>query len=169
MLFERDLRSTLKMYWSAPLRCIRNFTLWAVLTSFLTPFAYAAEIELANTALLIRIDSADGTYRIAMKGATSSVLRARVAAEVDHHWINSIDYPKHEISESSFEDSLGRGHQAIVTSTGLSDRPDLSYTIRVYDNQPFGDIQVQIRNHSALALEVQSIRSAKKLSLGEIV
>ena len=71
----------------------------------------------------------------------------RIAAEVDHHWINSADYPKHEIGESSFEDSLGGGHQAIVTSAGLSDRPDLVYTIRVYDNRPFGDVQVQVQNH----------------------
>jgi hypothetical protein len=140
---------------------------WVVVTPFLTPFASAAEIALSNAELLIRISSADGSYTIGMKGATSPVLRARIAAEVDHHWVHSTDYPKHEIGESSFEDSLGRGHQAIVTSTGLSDRPDLSYTIRVYDNRPFGDIEVQIRNHSARPFEVQSIRSIE--AVGEQV
>ena len=159
MLCEYDLRNTLKVYWSAPLRGVRNLILWAIVTPFLAPFAYAAEIELTNAELLIRISSLDGSYTIGMKGTTSPVLRARIAAEVDHKWIYSTDYPKHEIGESFFEDPLGRGHQAIVTSTGLSDRPDLSYTIRVYDNQPFADVQVQIQNHSLRAFEVQSIRS----------
>jgi len=147
------------MHRSAPLGWVRNFTLRAVFASFLMPLAYAAEIDLTNSELLIRISSGDGSYTIGMKGTTAPALRARIAAEVDHHWINSTDYPKHEISESSFEDALGRGHQAMVTSTGLSDRPDLSYTIRVYDNQPFGDVQVHVQNHSARAFEVQSIRS----------
>ena len=167
MLSEGNLRSTLNLHRSAPRSGVRNFTLWAVITSFLVPFAYAAEIELRNAELLITISSGDCSYTIKTKGTTSPVLRARIAAEVDHHWINSTDYPKHEIGESSFEDSLGRGHQAIVTATGLSDRPDLSYTIRVYDNQPFGDVQVQVQNHSARAVEVQRIRSLE--AVGEQV
>ena len=86
-------------------------------------------------------------------------MRAGVSAEVDHRWITSAEYPKHEIADSQFEDTLGRGHEATVTSTGLPRRPDLIYTIRVYEGQPFGDIQVQVRNHSGQAFEIQSIRS----------
>jgi alpha-galactosidase len=167
LLSRRNLCSAFKGYWPAPFHGVRNFLLCAVVTLFLAPFIYGAEMELTNAELLVRISSVDGSYTIVIKGTASPVLRARIAAEVDHHWINSTDYPKHEVSESWFEDALGRGHQAIVTSTGLSDRPDLSYAIRVYDNQPFGEVQVHVQNHSARAFEVQSIRSLE--AVGEQV
>jgi len=72
---ERDLGSNLKMYWSAPVRGGRNFILWAVVASFLAPFACAAEVQLSNAELLIRISSADGSYTIGTKGSASPVLR----------------------------------------------------------------------------------------------
>jgi alpha-galactosidase len=145
---------------SIALPCLRNVFLCAVVMSFFTPFAFAADVELKNDGLLVRI-SDNGSYTIAARGAASPVIRAGVAAEVDHRWTKSADYPKHEIADSDFDDTLGRGHQAIVASTGLPDRPDLTYTIRVYDAQPFGDIQVQIQNHSGKTLEIQSIRSVE--------
>lgn len=137
-----------------------RFVLWAVVAFLFTPFAYSVDVELKNDGLLVRI-SPDGSYSIAAKGAVSPVVRAGVSAEVDHHWIKSAEYPKHEIAASDFEDVLGRGHQATVTSTGLPHRPDLIYTIRVYETQPFGDILVQVQNHSAQAFEIQSIRSVE--------
>lgn len=153
---ERDLRSI----WSMPLPCLRLCTLllWAVVAFFFTPFAYSADVELRNEGLLVRI-SADGSYTIAANGSVSPAIRARVSAEVDHRWITSTDYSKHAISDSNFTDTLGRGHQAIVRCTGLPQRPDLIYTIRVYETQPFGDIQVQVENYSGQTLEVQNIRS----------
>src|SRR5260370_6156089 len=111
------------MHRSALFGWFRILTLRAVFASFLMPLAYAAEIDLTNSELLIRISSGDGSYTIGMKGTTAPALRARIAAEVDHHWINSTDYPKHEISESSFEDALGRGHQALVPSPVLPHPP----------------------------------------------
>jgi alpha-galactosidase len=155
LLSHHDLRST----WSMPLPCLRNFLLWAVVASFFAPFAYSADAELKNDGLLVSMNSGDGSYTIAARGAASPVIRAGVSAEVDHHWITSAEYPKHEIADSHFEDTLGLGHQATVTSTGLPHRPDLIYTIRVYETQPFGDIQVQVQNHSGQAFEIQSIRS----------
>jgi hypothetical protein len=87
------------------------------------PFARAADTELRSESLRVRI-SADGSYLIAA-GNNSPNVRAGVAAEVDHHWIKSAEYPKHEVGDSDFEDSLGRGRQATVTFTGLANRPDL--------------------------------------------
>jgi hypothetical protein len=130
-----------------------------VLCTCLAQPAYAANTELKNADLTVTINSADGSYAIAAKGAASPVLRAVVGAEVDHHWIKSSEYPKHAVTTSDFEDTLGRGHQATVTSTGLAGRPDLSYSIRVYETKPYGEIQVQVQNHSGKAVEVQSIRS----------
>ncbi|MGO9084897.1 MAG: PKD domain-containing protein [Candidatus Sulfotelmatobacter sp.] len=132
--------------------------LWAVVACLFTSLAYSADTELKNDALVVRVGS-DGSYTISAKRAASPLVRASAAAEVDHHWIKSAEYPKHEVEVSDFEDTLGRGRQVKVTATGLSDRPDLVYTIRVYDTRPFGEIQVQIQNHSARTFEVQSIRT----------
>lgn len=145
--------------WSTPLPYLRNFLFWALVASFFTPYAYSADVELKNDGLLVRINSGDGSYTIAARGTVSPVIQAGVSAEVDHHWITSAEYPKHVIADSHFEDILGTGHQATVASTGLPHRPDLIYTIRVYETQPFGDIQVQVQNPSGQAFEIQSIRS----------
>ena len=153
---KQDLRGVLKTRPSAPMQ---SLILGSVVMSFFTLFAYSANTELRNAELMVRIDSADGSYAISTKGVRSPVVRAGIAAEVDHHWIKSAEYPKHEIADSDFEDALGRGRQATVKSTGLPDRPDLIYTIRVYAARPFGEIQVQVQNHSGRGVEVQSIRS----------
>jgi alpha-galactosidase len=125
------------------------------------PSARAADTELRSESLRVRI-SADGSYVIAA-GNNSPIVRAGVAAEVDHHWIKSAEYPKHEVADSDFQDSLGRGRQATVTFTGLANQPDLIYTIRVYASRPFGEIQVQVRNKAGRTIEVQSLRSVEAM------
>jgi alpha-galactosidase len=120
--------------------------------------ACAADATLKNDSLLVSIDSNDGSYRIALSANWPTMFRARVAAQVNHQWIASTDYPQHQVSESLFEDVLGKGHQVTVTSTGLPDHPALVYTIRTYDTRPFGDIQVVVQNHTGKPLSVESIR-----------
>ncbi|MGC1966855.1 MAG: hypothetical protein WA673_10360, partial [Candidatus Acidiferrales bacterium] len=71
------------------------------------------------------VRSGDGSYQIGLVGTSHPVIRAVVAAEIDHLWIRSTDYPQHQISQSPFNDVLGRGEQVVVSSTGLADRPDL--------------------------------------------
>jgi alpha-galactosidase len=139
-------------------RILRLISLSVVIAFFAT-FAYSADTEIKSDSLVVRVSPADGSYMIAGKGTASPVLRAGVAAQVDHHWITSREYPKHEIATAPFEDALGHGSQVTVTATGLAQQPDLVYTIRLYAAQPYGDIQVQVQNHSGQALEVQSIRS----------
>jgi hypothetical protein len=133
--------------------------LGALICSVLRPLASSSDSELRNAELLVRIDSTDGSYAISTKSGVSPTVRAGIAAEVDHHWIKSGEYPKHEIVASDFQDTLGRGRQATVRATGRPDRPDLTYIIRLYEARPFGEIQVQVQNHSGREVEVQSIRS----------
>ena len=148
--------------------CVRlpgfeNFPLWVVLTLMLVPLAYSADAELGNDALLVRISAADGSYSITAKEAESPVIRAEVGAELDHRWIKSAEYPRHEIADSDFENALGRGHQVVVRSTGLPDRPDLTYTLRLYQSRPLGEIQVELENHCGRSFEVESIRGVEAL------
>src|SRR5271157_1037574 len=159
VIFQQALSGLLTRSSSVRRSFIQALLLCATVTSLFTALAYSADTELKNDALVVRIDSADGSYTISAKGAASPVIRAGVAAEVDHHWMKSAEYPKHEIAAADFEDTLGRGRQAKVTATGLPDHPDLIYTIRVYESHPFGEIQVEIQNHSGRSVEVESIRS----------
>jgi hypothetical protein len=74
--------------------------------------AQAADTELRNEALRVRISSADGSYEICSVNNTAPIIRAGVAAEVDHKWIKSVDSPKHEVVDSDIDDSLDHGRQA---------------------------------------------------------
>jgi len=125
----------------------------------LSTVAVANDVSLHNQQLSVTIREQDGSYQIAEKDNAQPVLRSIVGAQVDHRWLKSSQYPKHEISESGFEDVLGRGRQITVTSTGLAHKPDLIYVLRLYDKHPYGDIQVEVRNRTVKTVTVQSIRS----------
>ena len=136
----------------------------------LSQLAHAAETTtLRNAKQFVLVHSSDGSYEIGHGNVAA--IHARVAAEVDHAWVTSSDYPRHQVSESSFEDALGHGQEATVQCSGLPSQPDLSYVIRIYDNIDAGDIQVVIQNHTGKPVAVQSLRSvdavgARPLNLG---
>ena len=135
----------------------------------LSQLAHAAETTLRNEKEFVLVHSSDGSYEIGQENR--SAIHARIAAKVDHAWVTSSNYPQHQVSESSFEDALGHGQQAIVQCSGLPSRPDLTYVIRLYDNIDAGDIRVEIQNHTAQSVTVQSLRpvdaiGARPLNLG---
>ncbi|MGA8344696.1 MAG: hypothetical protein WB781_22390, partial [Candidatus Sulfotelmatobacter sp.] len=142
---------------------IRNFILAAFASAAFFTQARAADTQLRNEALRVVISSADGSYTIYSGNSAAPVIRAGVGAEVDHRWIRSAEYPKHEVVDADFDDSLGHGRQETVTFSGLANQPDLIYTIRVYQKDPLGDIRLQVRNSSGRSVEVQSIRSVETL------
>jgi alpha-galactosidase len=140
---------------------IRNLILLAFGSCVFFAQARAAETELRNESLRVRI-IADGSYVI-VAGNNSPIIRAGIAAKVDHRWIKSAEYPRHEVVDSDFESTLGHGRQATVTFTGLANQPDLVYTIRVYSSKPFGEIRVEVQNRSGRTFDVQSLRSIDAL------
>jgi len=142
---------------------LRGLVLPALAIFLFVRLAGAADAMVKNDSLVATAVASDGSYSIGRNADSAPILHARVAAQVDHRWIESTDYPQHQVSESSFEDRLGRGHQVTVTSSGLPDRPVLSYTIRTYDKRPFGDIQVAVQNHTGRSLSVEGIRCAEAI------
>lgn len=40
----------------------------------------------------------------------------------------------------------------------LQDKPDLAYTLELYDQHPYATIQVEVQNHTGKTLTVQAIR-----------
>jgi alpha-galactosidase len=120
-----------------------------------------AQIVVSTEGLSVAVQPGDGTYEIQTGVGGHKVIHARVAAEIDHKWVKSTDYPKHEISQSNFEDGLGHGKKIIVTSSGILNWPDLTYTLQIYDGRDFGVAEVEVQNHTGNPVTIQSIRSVE--------
>ncbi len=112
-----------------------------------------------NRPLHVTIDHADGNYSIGIPGSSTAVLKAGVAVQLDTHWLQSGNYPKHTVATSTVPDDLGAAEQWTVTFSGLAGEPDLTYKLRAYRDKPFADIQVFVRNSTAKPIQVESIRS----------
>lgn len=116
--------------------------------------------EWSNGTLTVAVQQNDGSFQLALRRtANHPVLTARPGAEIDNQWISSRDYPQHSATASTFEDSLGAGHEIAVTCSGLQGKPDLIYTVQLYDQQPYGTIEVTLQNRSGKTVTVQAIRS----------
>jgi alpha-galactosidase len=125
--------------------------------------ARTSQLAAHGDGLSVVVQPSNGTYEIQTGPRGRSVVFARVAAEVDHKWVKSTDYPKHEISQSTFEDALGHGKNIRVTSSGLSNLPDLAFTVQIYDGKGFGVIAAEVQNHTGNSATVQSIRSVEAI------
>jgi len=125
--------------------------------------AGTSQVAAHTEGLSVVVQPSDGTYEIQTEIGKHSVIHARVAAEIDHKWVKSTDYPKHEIAQTNFEDALGHGKKITVTSSGLPKLPDLAYTLAIYEGRAFGVIEAEVQNHSANPVTIQSIRSVEAL------
>jgi alpha-galactosidase len=114
--------------------------------------------QLTNGTLLVTVNRNDGSYQFGPIG-NQPTLQANIGALVDHVWLHSGSYPSHSVSESPFSDALGSGRQLTVTCSGLSGSPDLIYVLQLYTQNPYGTIQVWVRNGTGKATSVQAIRS----------
>lgn len=137
----------------------RTFT---YLAAFILSCALTASAEvgpaLQNKQLAVHSRPEDGAYEILASPLSRPVLISRVDAEVDQHWIHSSDYPHHETKEAAFEDALGRGHALNITFSGLAGKPDLVCILHLYDDEPYGDISVSVRNGTRQGVFLQAIR-----------
>ena len=101
----------------------------------------------------------DGTYSIAQAEIPGTVLRSDVEADVDSQVLRSSAYPRHQVAQSEFQDEFGSGALLTVTHSGLAGKPDLLCRIRLFRDQPWGDITVKVLNNTGTAITVQAIRS----------
>ena len=122
--------------------------------------------QLTNDQLSVTVNAQEGSYQLSSSSSLHNgqpVLRSRVAAQVDHQWLRSSDYPRHQASESSFQDDLGSGPQVTVTCSGLNGKPDLVYLLRLYKQRPYGTVQVKVQNSAGREVTVQAIRSVEAM------
>jgi alpha-galactosidase len=125
--------------------------------------ARTSQLAPRSDGLSVVVQPSNGTYEIQTGPRGRSVVLARVAAEIDHRWVKSTDYPEHKISQSTFEDALGHGKNFRVTSSGLPNLPDLAFTVQIYDGKTFGVIAAEVQNHTGNSATVQSIRSVEAI------
>jgi len=116
--------------------------------------------QLTNGTLSVTVNGEDGSYQFGPMGG-QSVLQASVGALVDHAWLRPGSYPSHSVSESPFSDALGSGKQLTVTCSGLRGSPNLIYVVQLYTQNPYGTVQVRVRNETNKATSVQAIRSVE--------
>jgi hypothetical protein len=114
-----------------------------------------------NKQLSVTAGLQGGSYEIRTQGSKRAVFRSGVAAEIDHLWLKSADFPHFKTVRSAFTDGLGKGQMLTTTYWGLPDRPSLISTIRLYDDLPFGDTEVKVQNSTNKLVTVQAIRSVE--------
>jgi alpha-galactosidase len=118
--------------------------------------------QMTNNELSLAVNAKEGSYQLSLHNG-QRVLGSGVAAQVDHQWLRSSDYPRHQASESAFEDDLGSGRQVTVSCSGLDDKPDLVYVLRLYKQRPYGTVQAIVRNTTRKEVSVQAIRSVEAM------
>ena len=144
----------------AVLRCSMTGALVAVFT--LGAVRCPAQ-QLTNGTLSVTVNRNDGSYQFGPMGGQSA-LQSTIGALVDHTWLRAGSYPSHSVSESPFSDALGSGKQLTVTCSGLRGSPDLIYVLQLYTQNPYGTIQVRVRNGTGKATSVQAIRSVEAVA-----
>jgi alpha-galactosidase len=102
---------------------------------------------------------ANGDYAITSPGVGGTVIRSDVEADVDARVLRSSAYPRHTVVRSDFQDEFGSGSALTVTHAGLEGTPDLVCTVRLYQNQAWGDLDVEVANATDHAISVQSVRT----------
>jgi hypothetical protein len=117
-----------------------------------------SDLLIQNKQLTIAVRAQDGAYEIRSLGLQQPVLVSSVGVEVNGEWLSSSQYPHHEATPTSFEDALGQGPAIRVTFSGLANKPDLVCTLRLYEDAPYGDVTVLVRNGTGNGISVQAIR-----------
>jgi hypothetical protein len=120
-------------------------------------------VTIQNRQLSVTVGHSPGTYEILGVASDRPVLQSGVAAEVDHHWLRSGSFPHSKTVQSTFTDGLGKGQILTTTYWGLADAPSLLCILRLYDDRPYGDAEVRVRNSTHKVVTVQAIRSVEAI------
>jgi len=148
-----------------------HFSFFGLLIYFLIASAVPASLAAAsihNPQLTVSVNPQNGSYAISANNLQGPVLKAGVGAEINHRWVRSGDYPQHQAIEGTFQDALGVGRETTVTFSGLSSAPDLICILRLYDNLPYGTVQVKVANHTAKSVSVEAIRDVDAIGTPRI-
>jgi alpha-galactosidase len=114
---------------------------------------------LKGNTIAVSVNSKDGSYTIFDGTSGKAVLHSGVAAEVDHQWIKSSEYPHHGVTRENVSDSIGLAEQVTVSNTGLAGKPDLIYSLQLHTNPEFAKITIKLHNSGTQAVAVEALRA----------
>lgn len=114
---------------------------------------------LKGTTIGLSINAKDGSYTLFDGVSGKSILHSGVAAEVDHGWVKSSEYPHHAVTRENVSDEIGQAEQLTVSNTGLPGKPDLIYSLQLHTNPEFVRLSLKAHNGGAEAFAVQALRS----------
>ena len=148
-----------------------NLRNWAFLFLTLLPGLLLAQTRnqkakaetLQSPAISVSVNPADGSYTITDSVTKKPVLHARVAAEIDRHWLRSSDYAQHSVKREPASDEHGSGARLTVSNTGFSGHPDLIYTLELHANPDFITVVAEVRNTGTRPVTVQAIRTVEAI------
>jgi alpha-galactosidase len=123
------------------------------------PTSRAPADTLKGNTIGLSINSKDGSYTVFDGASGKTILHSRVAAEMDHHWVKSSEYPHHVITRENVSDRVGLAEQLTVSNTGLAGKPDLIYSLQLHTNPEFVKIKVTVHNDGAQPVAVQALRA----------
>jgi len=129
----------------------------AILVAFSAASAQQ-DLSIHNQQLTVVVRAQDGAYEVLSRGLQQPVLVSNVGVEVNGEWLSSSAYPHHTATADDFQDALGSGRAVRVTFSGLANKPDLICTLRLYEDEPYGDVGVAVRNGTGAGISVQAIR-----------
>lgn len=135
----------------------------ALLTGCLLTAAAAA-----TPSLHLKVSSSSGQWSLFRDGQQQPVLRSGASAQVNGQWLTSKQYPRHTVTQGHFESPLGNGTEWTVTNTGLAQKPDLVCHLRLYDGEPWMQIEVELVNNTGVPMQVSDMRlvDAANVDLG---
>lgn len=155
------MKNYVMSYWINSLLRIVSHPRWIVpglLCFAMGMTAYGLTAPKSTGGLVFSANSKTASYTIGTRAEQSPVLVASVAAQVDGKWLHAADYPKRSISKSAAMGSLGEAEEWTLTYTGLENSPDLICKVRVYQDVPYGEIQLTARNSTAATFHVEAFR-----------
>lgn len=147
---------------------VRCFSLGALILGLALSAFGQTTGSLRNSVLAASVRARDGAYEVSVRDLKEPVLVSRVDAEVDGRWLRSTDFPRHRASESAYEDALGHAHVLTITFSGLAGKPELVCVLRLYDNERYGDVSVEVHNTTQAKLTVQAIRNVDAIGTPRI-
>jgi alpha-galactosidase len=106
----------------------------------------------------------NGSYALQSTAIPGDVLRSEIVIDTAAGTLRSSLYPRHIAKIAPFQDELGSGQLLTVTHTALTGMPDLVCEFRVYEDQPWGDIQVSVLNTTAETIAVRAIHIVRSIS-----